>query len=503
MPEVMAKFPSKKTPGKSQKKRRRYVKVLELLDQCCALNMVTTAALELIEYRVLDPSAISSVKTMTSPNGAPLEGRIVEFEQILPNEEEPMTVWALEVEKIATSPARAVCPPERFCKMKQGDENPRPDREVGVLLGQPHVNRVITRHAVPMLLEPGKPPTQFVTGTVYGIVFTGLFPETNTKTIRSFFVGLTGTERIANLLEAGFKHDELSDSPSTLTVEEEEARKRIQETLVYGEKNSRVTIVPSENLEKDENHWPHEEGQLMKPECILGSRPQTTVLFTAIRKKEEDVICMTLKPGAWTITERKRIPVLETHESYHKVLRLTATVLKATRLLRSRLLGDKRPTESELCMPTLLEKAERYWIKKAQHEAFGEEIDHLRRGETFPNKSPLRKYFPFLDEYGILCVGGCPKRTSLDEDIKKPQILPQGTLSTLILRLHHLAALHNNPSAFARVSKNYHILGGWKLLEKIQGNCQTCRRAPLAPTLPLQPFPTAATRTRSETRRCG
>ena len=237
MPEVMAKFPSKKTPGKSQKKKRRYVKVLELLDTCCALNMVTTAALELIEYRVLDPSAISSVKTMTSPNGAPLEGRIVEFEQILPNEEEPMTVWALEVEKIATSPARAVCPPERFCKMKQGDENPRPDREVGVLLGQPHVNRVITRHAVPMLLEPGKPPTQFVTGTVYGIVFTGLFPETNTKTIRSFFVGLTGTERIANLLEAGFKHDELSDSPSTLTVEEEEARKRIQETLVYDEEN--------------------------------------------------------------------------------------------------------------------------------------------------------------------------------------------------------------------------------------------------------------------------
>ena len=215
------------------------------------------------------------------------------------------------------------------------------------------------------------------------------------------------------------------------------------------------------------------------------------------------MICMTLKPGAWTINKRKRVPVLETHESYYKVLRLTATVLKATRLLRSRLLGDKRPTESELCMPTLLEKAERYWIKKAQHEAFGEEIDHLRRGETFPNKSPLRKYFPFLDEYGILCVGGCPKRTSLDEDIKKPQILPQGTLSTLILRLHHLAALHHNPSAFARVSKNYHILGGWKLLEKIQGNCQTCRRAPLAPTLPLQPFPTAATRTRSETRRCG
>ena len=55
MPEVMAKFPSKKMPGKSQKKRRRYVRVLEMLDQCCGLNMITTATLELIEHRVLDP----------------------------------------------------------------------------------------------------------------------------------------------------------------------------------------------------------------------------------------------------------------------------------------------------------------------------------------------------------------------------------------------------------------------------------------------------------------
>merc|ERR1711983_152467 len=133
----------------------------------------------------------------------------------------------------------------------------------------------------------------------------------------------------------------------------------------------------------------------MEPECIVESRPQTTVLFTAIEKKEEDVICMTLKPGAWTITKQKRVPVLETHESYYKVLRLTATVLKATRLLRSRLLGDKKPTESELCMPALLEEAERYWIKKAQHEAFKEELNHLRKGENLPKKSPLRKYFPF------------------------------------------------------------------------------------------------------------
>ena len=51
MPEVMAKFlKKKKGPGQSNKKRDRYVKVLEMVDQCCGDSMITTAALELIEH---------------------------------------------------------------------------------------------------------------------------------------------------------------------------------------------------------------------------------------------------------------------------------------------------------------------------------------------------------------------------------------------------------------------------------------------------------------------
>ena len=1020
------------------------MKVLEMIDPCCGISMVTTAALELIEHRVLESNATSNITTLTTPDGASITGRAIEFEQILPNEEEPMTVLALEVAKIATSPARAVCLPERLCNKKQGDDNPRPDREVGILLGQPHVNRVVTKHAVPLLKEPGKPATQYVTETVYGIVFTGLFPGNDVKTARSFFVGLTGTDRIANLLEAGFKHDELSDSQSTLSVEEEEARKRIQETLEYDEekqeysasflfknpngpilennyqaalgrwnklvnrfkrephieknydekiqqmlddgmieevtdlsqdsknenicylahhvvintaslstpyrvcldptlkmshgesfndqllagpklqrdnveilvplrtepivlkgdvkqmflkiklrkdcqdmvrilykpkedggpptvlrlktvyfgfrdapyiaqytlnhhakkvmdetddpklkdacqqllehtyvddilmtaptvelakqrydgvqqvlksanmiakkwvsnhpdvvahipdeyrapvetvelagfgggspeeemvsssttnlgtrykpgrdvltydhlpqlkseakytmtslaslvakagydpyglispcliplrnlikecwrrklkwmqeldedlqkeydewledlqnfddlefqryvpfnkdasqlhifcdasscagygmtayvrtpveedkwdsnlllsrsrinpmkeidicrlelkamhyatsiakilqeildlKSNQITIWSDSNiclwwltkkkcllrqyesnrigfcqetlytyrkigttrnssdinsrgckveqlksdfyqkgpeyLRMDERHWPREEGPLVEQGCILGLKPQNTVMYTAVKKTEEDVICMALKPGAWTITKRKRVPVLETHESYYKVLRLTATVIKASKLLRSRLLGDKKPTESELDMTTLLEEAERYWIKKAQQEAFKEELNHLQKGENLPKKSPLRKYFPFLDKYGVIRVGGRLNRTSLEEDVKNPQILPKGTLSTLILRHTHLATFHQNPQAFAKVSKNYHLLEGWKTLEKIQSNCRTCRETHKMSTLPLPPFLAAATRQRSDTRRCG
>ena len=83
MPEVMAKFPRKKKPGERQKKKRRYVKVLEMIDTCCGISMVTTAALELIEHRVLESNATSNITTLTSPDGVSLTGRAIEFEQIL------------------------------------------------------------------------------------------------------------------------------------------------------------------------------------------------------------------------------------------------------------------------------------------------------------------------------------------------------------------------------------------------------------------------------------
>ena len=241
MPSVMAKFKKRTEPGKCNKKRDKYVHILELVDNCCADSMITTAALDLIEHRVIVKDAEANITTVTSPLGAPHRGKIVEFEQYLPNEE-PMTVQALEVPTLITSPARSICLPERLCNKQLGDENPRPDREVGVLLGQPHVNRVIKSTAVPLHSnEPVEKATQFVTETAYGLVFSGKFPSNDTAAARTYFVGLTGTERIANLLEAAWKHDELSDSQSTLTAEEELARQRIGETLKYDPQKQEYT----------------------------------------------------------------------------------------------------------------------------------------------------------------------------------------------------------------------------------------------------------------------
>ena len=1021
MPEVMAKFlKKKKGPGQSNKKRDRYVKVLEMVDQCCGDSMITTAALELIEHRVLVEEAESNIRTVTTPAGEPHKGRVVEFEQFLPNEEEPMTVRALEVPTITTSPARSICLPERYCNAKLGDDNPRPDREVGVLLGQPHVNRVIKSVAVPLHPgESGDEVSQYVIETAYGLVFTGKFPMNDVMAVRTHFVGLTGTERIANLLEAGWRHDELSDSQSTLTVEEEEARRRIEDTLTYDEdkqeytasflfrnpegpvlednysaaldrwnklakrfkrepiieenydekiqqmlddgmieevtdfskdsekenicylahhvvinqeslstkyrvcldptlkmshgesfndqllagpklqrdnveilvplrtepiilkgdvkqmflriklredcqdmvrflykpkeeggppvvlrlktvyfgfrdapfvaqytlnhhakkimektedpkikdaceqllqhtyvddilmtapnvelakqrydgvqeilksanmvakkwvsnhpevvayipeeyrapvetvelagyggssaeeemvsssttnlgtrykpgkdvltydhlpqlkdevkytmtsiaslvakagydpyglisphliplrclikecwkrkikwtqtldedlkqlyddyvddlknfdtlefqryvpfdkdtsqlhvfcdasssagygmtvyvrtptddgwdsnlllsrsrinpmkeidihrlelkamhyattitkilqdildmKSSQITIWSDSNiclwwltkkkqllrqyesnrigfcqeslytyrkigtsrnpsdlnsrgckveqlksefyqkgpeyLRWDEELWPQEEGPTVEQGCILGLKPQNTVLFTDPRDRmKEEVLVIRLKPGPWVICKEENVPIIEYKQNYYRILRITATVIKACRLF---LRGKRTPKKTvtpppPIDMHDLLEEAERYWIKQAQKEAFKEEIRDLRKGECVSRKSPLRKYFPYLDQFGVLRVGGRLCRTDLQEDVKHPQILPKGTLSSVILKHSHLATFHHNTTTFAEVSKNYEILGCHGTLKNIQGRCIACRR---------------------------
>ena len=151
-------------------------------------------------------------------------------------------------------------------------------------------------------------------------------------------------------------------------------------------------------------------------------------------------------------------------------------------------------------MPTLLEEAERHWIKEAQKEAFKEEINHLRKGENLPKKSPLRKFFPFLDKHGVIRVGGRLNRTSLEEDVKNPQILPKGTLSTLILRHTHLATFHLHTTTRAEVSRKYEILEGSKTFEEIRDTCRTCK---LHKTLQPPPLQTAATRIATANRRCG
>lgn len=63
-------------------------------------------------------------------------------------------------------------------------------------------------------------------------------------------------------------------------------------------------------------------------------------------------------------------------------------------------------------------------VREVQSKAFIDEIRRLKKGESMLKQSRLSSLNPFLDEMGVLRVGGRLKNSSLPEDTKHPVVLP-------------------------------------------------------------------------------
>jgi hypothetical protein len=72
-----------------------------------------------------------------------------------------------------------------------------------------------------------------------------------------------------------------------------------------------------------------------------------------------------------------------------------------------------------------LHKALQHWIILAQKDKFLEEILCLNKGEQVSNYSKLRCVNPFLNNEGILRVGGWLKKTPFSQGRKHPILLPE------------------------------------------------------------------------------
>ena len=96
------------------------------------------------------------------------------------------------------------------------------------------------------------------------------------------------------------------------------------------------------------------------------------------------------------------------------------------------------PTEGNaLKSVTVNELAEvkRQMFKLVQEQEFRNELQSLKsenfaeleyqQHKNVSRKRPLEKIDPFIDEYGIITVGGSIRRSNLESDVKHPVILPK------------------------------------------------------------------------------
>ncbi|GFX70637.1 integrase catalytic domain-containing protein [Trichonephila clavipes] len=91
--------------------------------------------------------------------------------------------------------------------------------------------------------------------------------------------------------------------------------------------------------------------------------------------------------------------------------------------------------------------AEETIIRWVQVFYFQEEIRSIKKQISLPPKSPLRSLHPFLDEHGLVRVGGRLQNSQLRFNSKHPIILPsQHSISELLIKEQHIAHLHAGPT---------------------------------------------------------
>ena len=158
--------------------------------------------------------------------------------------------------------------------------------------------------------------------------------------------------------------------------------------------------------------------------------------------------------------------ILERFSSWFKMKRAVALAKKyidilQTRVIRKRTSLKQNAAEKSISKSILVEdlaQAEHLILKIVQQHHFREEIINLRRrNEAASEKSietnakmkklkqtsSIQRLDPFLDESGLVRVGGRIRRTDLSIQEKHPIILPKSShITTLVIRHYHDEVQH-------------------------------------------------------------
>lgn len=158
--------------------------------------------------------------------------------------------------------------------------------------------------------------------------------------------------------------------------------------------------------------------------------------------------------------------------SWPRLLRVTAYVLRFVDRCRTKFLPD----ESHLTVQDF-DRARSFWIKYVQSSAFEKEQHSLTKGLPVPAGSRLSSLNPFIDDSGILRVGGRLKNAPLSFSEKHPIILPAHRISSLIIAHMHTTCLHGGTQVTLRIIRqSYWIIGARTLVKAHIHRCVRCVR---------------------------
>ena len=124
-------------------------------------------------------------------------------------------------------------------------------------------------------------------------------------------------------------------------------------------------------------------------------------------------------------------------------------------------------------------------IRAVQSESFSEELKSERKiaennkPETIPKSSKLYRLDPFLDNNGVLRVGGRLRRATLEFGEKHPVLIPKKNhVADLITRHYHRQVHHQGRQIThgAIRQAGYWLIGGHNTVARELNKCVTCKK---------------------------
>ena len=126
-----------------------------------------------------------------------------------------------------------------------------------------------------------------------------------------------------------------------------------------------------------------------------------------------------------------------------------------------RFINRTRPVKGPLTTDEIRQAA-LVCIKYAQSARYPDEIGLLQKGRALPSSSSIIKLTPFLDETGLLRVGGRIGNGSFDYNTRHPIILPYShRVTELIIMMEHCLLHHcSNERLLCHLRQSFWIIRG-------------------------------------------
>ncbi|KAJ8968842.1 hypothetical protein NQ317_017895 [Molorchus minor] len=174
-----------------------------------------------------------------------------------------------------------------------------------------------------------------------------------------------------------------------------------------------------------------------------------------------------------------KLNIFERYSSFTRLQRVFAYILR----YKNNLLKSRNPSQIGPLTTNELNSSINYLARLVQAEAFSQELSDLNTKSVVNNNSKLLRLNPFLDDFGLIRVGGRIRYSELSKNKKHPVVLPQNHIfSKLLVDCEHKRLLHAGPqSVLFSLRERFWIISGRKLVR--QYLLRTKRMPPLMWTL--------------------